>query len=242
MKSNNKIVLLVAIALFLTLTACNRPASTAPVALATVTGETSFPHTTPGGVNNLGTQTAIAANSQQVAGGVGTTPEVILATGTPEPGAGQDGGGQTVVATPEDNTGGGSATGNDSGGGVAAPVVNTPVITTPSTYTLQKGEWPICIARRYGVDIGALLSINGLNMNSKPGVGTTLTIPAGSTWNSTYGSRTLKAHPTSYTVGAGDSVYSIACNFGDVAPESILAVNNLASASDLKAGSTISIP
>lgn len=240
MKSYNKIVLLVAIALFLTLTACTRPASKAPAASATATGEAPFPFTTPGGVNNLGTQTAIAANPQAV-GGVTTTPEVILATGTPEPGAGQAGGGQTAVATAA-NTGGGPATSNESGGGVVEPVINTPVVTTPSTYTLQKGEWPICIARRYGIDIATLLSTNGMNMNSKPGAGTTLTIPTGSAWNSVYGSRTLKAHPTTYTVGAGDSVYSIACNFGDVAPESILAVNNLASPSDLKAGTTIRIP
>jgi LysM repeat protein len=244
MKSHTKIVLLVAMTLFLTLTACTRQASKPPVALPTNTGEAPFPLTTPGGVNVFGTQTAEAMNPQAV-GLLTTTPQVILSTGTPEPGADQTGGGQVVTATPAPS-GGGPATGDQSGGGVAAPAannpVNTPVITTPNTYTLQKGEWPICIARRYGLDIGALLSANGLNMNSKPGAGTTMTLPTGSAWNNAYGSRALKAHPTSYTVGSGDSVYSIACNFGDVAPESILAVNGLSSPSDLKAGTTIRIP
>lgn len=227
MKPYTKIVLLVAIALFLTLTACTRQASKQPVALATSTGEAPFPFTTPGGVNSLGTQTAIAANPGAI-GSLTGTPEVILATGTPEAGAGESGGGQVATATPN--------------GGAAVAAVNTPVITTPGTYALQKGEWPICIARRYGVDISALFSANGLNMNSKPSAGTTLKIPSGSSWNSVYGARSLKAHPTSYTVGAGETVYTIACKFGDVAPESILAVNGLSNASDLQSGSTIQIP
>lgn len=239
MKSYNKIVLLVAIALFLALTACTRPASKPPTAAATATGEAPFPFTTPGGVNNMGTQTAIAANPQAV-GVMTNTPAVVLATGTPEAGApaNQTGGGQAATATPAPS-GGGAATGNQSGGGVSVP---TPVITTPKTYTLQKGEWPICIARRYSLDIGVLFSQNGLNMTSKPSAGTTLTLPTGSSWNSVYGNRSLKAHPTSYTVAAGESVYSIACTYGDVAPESILAVNGLANASDLASGSTIHIP
>lgn len=241
MKSFNKIVLLVGITLFLTLTACTRIASKPPVASATTTGEAPFPFTTPGGVNNMGTQTAIAANPQAV-GVMTNTPEVILSTGTPEAGAAgnQAGGGQAAVATPVPS-GGGAASGNQSGGGVAVPVVNTPVITTPKTYTLQKGEWPICIARRYGLDISALFSQNGLNMNSKPAAGTTLTLPA-STWNNVYGNPSLKAHPTTYTVGSGESVYSIACAFGDVAPESILVVNGLSNPGDLTAGKTIRIP
>lgn len=240
MKSYTKIVLLVAMTLFLTLTACTRQASKPPVAVPTATGEAPFPFITPGGINIFGTQTAVAANPQAV-GLLTTTPQVGLSTGTPEPGAGQTGGGQVVTATPA-TSGGGPAVGEQSGGGIATVVINTPVITTPSTYTLKKGEWPICIARRYGLDIGALLAANGLTMSSKPGAGTTLTLPTNSPWNDAYGSRALKAHPTTYTVGSGDSVYSIACNFGDVAPESILAVNGLSSPSDLKAGTTIRIP
>ena len=41
------------------------------------------------------------------------------------------------------------------------------------------------------------------------------------------GDRTLRAHPTTYTVQSGDTIYSIACLFGDVDPEAIAFVNNL---------------
>jgi LysM repeat protein len=81
-----------------------------------------------------------------------------------------------------------------------------------------------------------------MNMNSKPAAGVTLQIPASGNWNPVYGNPSLAAHPVNYTVSAGESVYSIACKFGDVTPEAILAVNGLSSAADLQAGTSIRIP
>jgi LysM repeat protein len=115
-----------------------------------------------------------------------------------------------------------------------------PPLTRPSTYTLQKGEWPICIARRYDLNMGSLLSINGLSLDSRPGVGTVLQIPKTGSWDS--GARALKSHPGKYTVKSGDTANSIACDYGDVDPEAILAVNGLSSSSSLSAGQTINIP
>ena len=162
------------------------------------------------------------------AGGADATPQVIIATETPQaeqqaeqPQPAQEGGGQAEVV---------------------AQAVNTPVIERPGTYSLQKGEWPICIARRYNLDLGTFFAANGLNMNSKPAAGTSLKIPSGGSWSANYGARALRQHPTSYTVAGGDSVYSIACYFGDVDPASILAVNGFANASDIKTGQTIKIP
>jgi hypothetical protein len=43
-------------------------------------------------------------------------------------------------------------------------------------------------------------------------------------------------------VNSGDTVYTIACYFGDVSPEGILAANGLAKAADIKAGMTLKIP
>lgn len=239
MKAYTKIVLLVALALFLTMTACTRQASTAPVASPSPSGEAPFPFTTPGtagpGLENFATQTAVAGAPQ--AGAETSTPEIVVATavgetGQPEPvdqtGQTEQGGGQAAPATNQASTESNSS-------------INTPVVSRPETYTLQRGEWPICIARRYGVDIGALLNANGMSMNSKPGAGTSLRIPAGE-WSTSFGSRSLKSHPASYSVAAGDTVYTIACQFGDVTPEAILAVNSLASADDLNAGMTIQIP
>lgn len=236
MKPYTKIVLLVAIALFLTLTACTRQASKPPVS-ATATGEAPFPFTTAGGVEAFGTQTAIAATpGAGGAGGVATnTPEVVVSTATAAAGQGgstESGGGQT---SPNQGSTAPTATS-------AAAVVNTPAVTRPTTYSLQKGEWPICIARRYNLDIPSFFAANGLNMNSKPAAGTSLKIPASGSWNASYGARALKSHPTNYTVVAGDTVYTIACRYGDVTPEAILAVNGLASAGDLKSGTSIKIP
>ncbi len=250
MKAHTKIVLLVAFALFFTLTACTRQASIPPVSLPTSTGEAPFPYTTPGagGVTAFGTQTAIA----QAGEGTATTPEVLLATETPGAES-QAGGGQAVGnETSTAETGGGQPGGEQAGGGgpstaggqpqASAPLINTPVVERPQTYTLQHGEWPICIARRFNLDIGTFFAQNGLNMNSKPAAGTVLNIPQSGSWNPSYGSQSYNPHPTTYTVQSGDTVNSIACHFGDVTPEAILAVNNLSSPSDIKPGMTLQIP
>ena len=115
-----------------------------------------------------------------------------------------------------------------------------PTLERPKSYTLKKGEWPICIARRFDLNVASLLSLNGLGMDSKPGVGTVLNIPQSGSWDS--GARALKSHPTDYTVKAGDTIYTIACAFGDVSPEGIAAANGLESPYTLTAGSTIKIP
>lgn len=235
MKPYTKIALLVALALFLTVTACTRQASKPPVTTPTTTGEAPFPYATAGTVSNLATQTALAgtpqANTVPGAGAATNTPEVLLATLTPAAQAGGQGQGGNTEA------GGGQTVPQSNG-----PAINTPVVTRPTTYTLQKGEFPYCIARRYGLDIPSFFQANNINNNSKLSAGASLTIPAAGDWNNSFGTRSLQAHPATYTVGAGDTVNSIACKFGDVTPEAILAVNGLTNASDLKAGTSIKIP
>lgn len=115
-----------------------------------------------------------------------------------------------------------------------------PTLSRPETYTLQRGEWPICIARRYNLDLDTFFALNNLNMNSRPPAGTVLKIPATGTWNS--GPRSLKTHPADYTVKAGDTIYSIACDFGDVDPMAIVAANNLQPPYTLNAGDILRIP
>jgi LysM repeat protein len=110
----------------------------------------------------------------------------------------------------------------------------------PATYTLQKGEFPFCIARRFNVNQSELLSLNGLTLDSKPGVGTTLKIPQ--TGNPFVSNRALKSHPTSYTVRSGDTIYTIACQFGDVSPDMIALANDLKSPYNLSAGQVLQIP
>jgi LysM repeat protein len=111
----------------------------------------------------------------------------------------------------------------------------------PKNYTLQKGEFPYCLARRFDISPGALLATNGLTNASVTYAGQTLKIPqdAGSF---DAGKRALKKHPTDYTVQAGDTVYSIACLFGDVDPRAIEDHNGLEGAYTIQVGDVLKIP
>ncbi len=228
MKAYSKILVLVAVVLILALTACSRSASQSPAALPSATPQVDFPFETQDPVSAAATQTAMA--SQPLPAQPTDTPQVIIATNTPETAAQPAEAAATATTAP-----------------AAGETVNTPAPTVaverPQTYTLKQGEWPICIARRYNLDLDSFFKLNGINMNSKPAAGTTLKIPATGNWSTaSYGVLALKTHPVKHTVVAGQTVYSIACMYGDVAPESILAANGLASASDIKAGMTINIP
>lgn len=248
MKMYSRIALLAAFALLLTMAACSRPASTAPVASPTPTaGEVGFPvvgTATTGDVNQLATQTAIAQQPQQTQPAGQPQVDVATATPTQAPAGEQPAAEQPVQPTagPDQEQGGGQAPVQPTQAppAPAANPVNTPVITRPATYTLQRGEWPLCIARRYDLDHSSFLALNGMNMYSEPGVGTVLQIPSTGSWSA--GPRSLQPHPTTYTVSATDTVYTIACRFGDVAPESILAVNGFDDPSDIQPGTTINIP
>ncbi len=224
MKKFSLIALLVVSVIYVALTACTLKASTPPAVSPTPSGEAPFPFQT-GSVATFGTQTAIALTP------VGTTPQVTVTTTTPAPGQPQ----VAATETPQSQAQPTATTG---------AAINTPVVNRPTTYVLQKGEFPYCIARRFDLDLPSFLAANGLSASSNNlSAGTSLKIPATGNWNtSSFGSRALRAHPASYAVVAGDTLYSIACKYGDVTPEAILAVNRLSSASDIKAGTTLQIP
>jgi LysM repeat protein len=112
---------------------------------------------------------------------------------------------------------------------------------TPETYKLKKGEFPYCIARRFDIDPDELLAENGLNRNSVVQPGLVLEIPEDPD-PFDQGPRALKDHPTTYTVVAGDTIYTIACAFGDVDPRAIAAANDLEKPFTLTAGQTLQIP
>ena len=116
----------------------------------------------------------------------------------------------------------------------------TPTPGLPATYTLQKGEHPYCIARRFNLDITELLSLNGLSESDLFPEGLVLKIPA--TGNTFIGERVLLPHPTTYSVVLGDTVYKIACAFGDVDPIYLAAYNGLAAPYTLTTGTILNIP
>jgi LysM repeat protein len=120
-----------------------------------------------------------------------------------------------------------------------APVFTaTPGI--PNSYQLQKGEFPFCIARRFNVNQTELLNLNGLGTGSIVPVGFTLKIPQ--TGNTFFGQRALLKHPANYTVVAGDTIYTVACKYGDVDPLAIAQANGLKAPYNLSSGQVLHIP
>jgi LysM repeat protein len=224
------IFMVVIIASLVATTGCNLKASTATTGKATATSEMNFITPTASGdtvKNDIMTQTAQA---QQPAVATATATVAAQPEATQAPAATQ----APVVAT--------QAPANNNSASNNSNAVSIPTLTRPSSYTLQKGEWPICIARRFDLDLASLFSANGLTMDSRPATGYTMKIPSTGSWStSAYGSRALHKH-ADYRVNSGDTVYSIACYFGDVSPEGILAANGFSSAGDVKSGNTIKIP
>jgi LysM repeat protein len=119
-------------------------------------------------------------------------------------------------------------------------VVPSPTPGIPTSYTLQQGEFPYCIARRFNVNPIELLNANNLSTSSQPPAGTRLSIPQSG--NPFPGNRALRAHPGTYTVGAGDTINEVACYYGDVSPEAIGFANNLTAPYTLTAGQVLQIP
>ena len=116
-----------------------------------------------------------------------------------------------------------------------------PAGSRPAAYTLQQGEFPFCIARRFNVNPDEILAVNGLTSGDLYYVGQSLTIPqTGNPWP---GTRALNAHPTTHTVTADqDTVYAVACHFGDVDPAAIAQANGISVSATVTAGQQLKIP
>ena len=211
--------------------ACKTPYSTPPAPANTPIGTNSLfetpltPDITMSDVANFGTLTSIASSG---------TPQAIatqtLSVGTQDLSATAS---PTVLGTVNPAQTSTTAT-------LALPT-SAPVGTRPTEWTLKRGEFPYCIARRFDVDPDALLSLNGLSSGTIFYPNRTLKIPQTGSFP---GTRALRNHPTSYTVSSSsETVYSIACLFGDVRPEDIARASNLASADvALTSGQQLSIP
>jgi LysM repeat protein len=223
--------------------ACERPFSAAPSVTNTPIDQSLFAPTlgiptTMTDLQNLATGTALALQSG--------TPNAAVVTATPIVGTAQvDASGATVtptsiislptnaVITPTATLAVVSTSQNQ--------VSNTsvPVGSRPATYTLQDGEFPYCIARRFDVDPDQLLSLNGLVDGQTLYAGAVLKIPQSGSFP---GTRALRNHPTTYTASSGDTIPGIACLFGDIDPSSIASANGLSVGTALTSGQQLSIP
>jgi LysM repeat protein len=241
MRKKFHLILFVILTMGLLLAACERPASVASVTTPT-SGEIPFPVATqPEIIKDIlsATQTAAVASGTLAVGGEGATSTPAFSFVTPTS-AGATSAVINLVTSTSDvinlatSTPAATLT-------PTTPSYPTPTPGIPAKYTLKKGEYLFCIARRFDVDPADLMSANGYNMytaeNLQPG--TVLVIPQ----NSNYpGERSRKTHPAYYTVGAGDTVYTIACNFGDADPNTIMAANGLTKESVLTVGQVLYIP
>ncbi len=200
------------------LTSCKLPASKGPQSNSDGFPVPGGSEQTPGGidVSTFATQTAQAAPPVVVASPVPSEntpasqePEATNTAGAPEP--------------------------------TAAPIVYVTATPggPPASYTLQSGEFPFCIARRFNVSIAELLSLNGLTVNSAVSPGQVLQIPQ--TGNPFDGQRALHDHPGTYKIQSGDTLNTIACYFGDVSPDMISLQNDLHT-TDLPVGEVLIIP
>lgn len=221
------------------LSACEQPYSTPPAVTNTPIDTTSF-FSTPipdepssmTDVEKFTTQTALAAlGTVQISttpDGTEVTPlstgQFITATSTP------------LVNLPPTAT----AT------LAVSNIVNTPIPSgpKPGTYILKNGEFPYCIARRFNVDPDQLLSASGLTsaQANSLSAGTVLTIPQSGSFP---GDRSWHSHPATFTVGVTydtNTVYGVACYYGDVDPSAIAQNNNISVDVTLTSGQTLNIP
>jgi hypothetical protein len=109
---------------------------------------------------------------------------------------------------------------------------------------LKVGEFPYCIARRFNVDPDLLLSLSGLSGSQANSLsaGTVLTIPQSGSFP---GDRAWHSHPATFTVGSTydtNTVYGVACYYGDIDPATIAQNNNISVDATLTSGQTLSIP
>ncbi len=218
-------LLIIVLAFMMLVTACERPASKAPVSSTSDNGEaikTPLPvdqqilnatMTAQAIMKKYEQPTAVTEPPKDATKEPGTVTTEV--TGTIAPTAVS-----TLVQTP-----------------TALPP--TPVVTKPESYTIHDGEFVYCLARRFDVDPSDLLSLNGLSASSMLSAGMTLKIP---TTGSYSGDRALLTHPDTWTVSASETIYKIACAYGDVYPESIIAVNGLVEPYTLEARQVLQIP
>jgi LysM repeat protein len=231
MKINRSFFILIAVLVVISLGACVRPIPGSEETTPTTDVQVDEPE--PGSTDVLdqiylfATQTAVATM-----GGQQTTAE-SPAQETPQAPA------ETEVPYPIDTS---QATAAPTQPEAAVPPPNVPVPTfeVPNSYTLKGGEFPYCIARRFNVNPGELLRLNGLSNFSVYYAGMTLRIPQ--TGRPFPGNRSLRPHPATYTIRAGDTIFKIACTFGNVYPEAIAQVNGLTPPYKLTPGQTINIP
>lgn len=228
------------------ISACTQSLSSAPAATPTLIPDGLFVSPIASVENPMAMieefakQTA-AAQTTVAGGGTPATPGAVATSGTPQ--AATTG----TVLTPQSGV---IATATSTAVVISTPTnansqpaaTSVPPGVRPASYTLQSGEFPYCIARRFNVDPDDLLALSGLSSSQANSLssGTVLKIPQSGSFP---GDRALAAHPTTYTVVSSDeTIYGVACKFGDVDPAAIATANGISASASLTAGQQLQIP
>jgi len=220
------------------LSACNQPYSQAPVVTNTPIDPNSLFATPLGGATEMSDVEVFASQTAQAA-----NPGVFIVTPSPTTGVGVTPQASTTTSTP-------SATFTlTSTLAVPSGPTQTPPLpgTRPLTWTLQREEFPYCIARRFGVDPMELLIASQLSSPDIYFAGLVLTIPQdpNKAWSvQESGPRSLRAHPATYVVtgNADTTVYGVACKFGTADPALIAQQNGLSLGATLTVGQSLNVP
>lgn len=218
---------------------CNQAYSQAPAATFTAVSQSLFASPVATNMDSISTFAAGTALAQQTTNPgtpapattnvVGITPQQgVTATATP----------LVVVNTTATTTLAVAQTQAQPSGPSATAI---PAGSRPASYTLQQGEFVYCIARRFNVDPDEVLSLNGLTDSQTIYPGLTIKLPQ--TGNTFPGNRMLRNHPGSYTVSqSGETVFSVACTYGDLDPALIAQTNGISVNASLSVGQTLTIP
>ncbi len=246
-KQRGMMVIFVFVISTMLISACTQSLSSAPAATPTLLPDGLFVSPFPSVENPMAMieefakQTA-AAQTTVANGGTPATPGAVVTATTPL--AATTGTAATlqsdVIATAT-STAVVISTPTNASGQVAA-ATSVPAGVRPASYTLQSGEFPYCIARRFNVDPDELLALSGLSSAQANSLssGTVLKIPQSGAFP---GSRMWHSHPDTYTVdSSSETIYGVACYYGDIDPNAIASANGISVSSSLTAGQQLQIP
>ena len=113
-------------------------------------------------------------------------------------------------------------------------------LVIPEIYTLKRGEFPYCLARRFDIHPRKLMNVNGFFEGQRFFPGQKVIIPASS--RTFPGERALRYHPNTYRVSGRETIYSIACYYGDIDPLEIVWLNGLTPPYKLFNGQILTLP
>jgi hypothetical protein len=128
----------------------------------------------------------------------------------------------------------------------AAPSTQVPYqpasasISIPEVYYLHRGEFPWCLGRRFNIDPRQIMWFNRFFYGQRFFVGQPVFLPQNP--QPFPGRRALRSHPATHRVGYGETIYTIACFYGDIDPLILADINGLSAPYRLNPGQVLTLP